>query len=157
MDTDQAETPLDFVCIGRRTSSKGGLVIGLKTITNGELGLTKLFAPKAAKRFVMGGIYQGASFTESTAMGLGAAKLVGQWGNSEHLMHWRAQDEAVDAQLKEKRMESDIKKRNEIDVAMLPLRKLYASYHRFGDAGAMEALEKAVARSLKRRPRAEEA
>ncbi|HCT4784004.1 TPA: hypothetical protein OTY28_006273, partial [Pseudomonas aeruginosa] len=88
--------------------------------------------------------------------GLKAANWASAWQDPTARADWLARDEAAGVHLRMAKLEADSKKAHEIDELLLPLRRLYARYAQTRDYAGQEALEAAVMRSLRRRPRADQ-
>lgn len=158
--TTQTETsdflPFDFVYAGRRPLKGDKPGSEIFRIIDGRLAESYVFQAKSLKGNVIGGVYRGAMFSKDQAQGLGTAAFVERWSDQGACIEWRARDEAFEANQRLIKLEADAKKVNDIEVMMLPLRKLYASYSRQYDHAGKEALEQAVLRALRSLPRKSE-
>ncbi|WP_374693118.1 hypothetical protein [Escherichia coli] len=71
--------PLEFVFCGFRKGD-AGLFISVATLRDGVLGREMYFSKgKSKRRWVVGGIYSGASFSDNGAKGLDDAHYVKAW------------------------------------------------------------------------------
>lgn len=156
--TEEADFhPFDYVYTGRCTL-KGGKTGGqLGRLIDGRIEDTFVFEARNFKGKAIGGIYRGATFGDQSARGLEGAKYVGRWSDESACIDWRARDDALEAKMRLAKLEADAKRMNDIEVILLPLRKLYASYARRYDHAGKEALEQAVLRALRSLPRKSEA
>ncbi|MGG5276312.1 hypothetical protein [Pseudomonas syringae pv. coryli] len=145
--------PFDFVYAGRRALKGDKPGSEIFRIIDGRLSESYVFAAKSLKGNVIGGVYRGAKFSKDQAQGLGTAVFVERWNDQGACIDWRARDEAFEANQRRIKLEADAKKVNEIEIMILPLRKLYASYSRQYDNAGKEALEQAVLRALRSLPR----
>lgn len=149
--------PCDFVYAGLRPLTNGGKPGALVyRLTEGTLQPGSFYDPKLLKGKGIGCIYRGAVFTDTLVRGLGHATYVGRWEGMKELIDWRARDEAMQASIRSKKLETDAKKTVEIEAMMLPLREMYAAYSRQYDHVGKEALELAVLRALRSAPRKSE-
>ncbi|HIH5043307.1 TPA: hypothetical protein ACYSE6_006604 [Pseudomonas aeruginosa] len=150
-------TPADYVYTGRRVTTKGKVCAAIQIVgADGQLGEVDLYDLAVAKGKTIGGIYRGASFYQGGSNGLKAASWASAWQDPTARADWLARDEAAGVHLRMAKLEADSKKAHEIDELLLPLRKLYARYAQTRDYAGQEALEAAVMRSLRRRPRADQ-
>lgn len=150
---EQVFLPFDFVYAGRRALQGDKPGAEIIRIVEGRLANSLMFEAKVLKGRVIGGVYRGALFSNGIARGLGTATFVERWKDQSQCIDWRARDEAFEADQRLLKLEADAKKMNEIEVMVLPLRKLYASYTRRYDNAGKEALEKALLRALRSPPR----
>lgn len=149
-------TPKDFVYAGRagRTGHFRDVVIPIEA--DGSLGNPWHFEKtKSFRSSIVGGIYRGASFDETTAYGLGSTTFQGRWPDRDAILGWEATTRAVNQAAAAARMERD-EKIPEIERTMLPLRKLYANAAKRYDSATMDALRLAVVSALITPPRKEE-
>ncbi|MBM3105576.1 hypothetical protein IIE18_10535 [Pseudomonas sp. V1] len=154
--TDQVER--DFVYLGRRQGQDKKVYGFLAQISDGALGKSAGYELKAMNRFVIGGVYRGASFSESSVFNLNAAQLVNTWADTAEVIDWQAKDTAVDSDLRYQKLVGETKRRNQrqLEATLLPLRRVYASHHRRRDVASMEALERALLAALRSPLRPEE-
>ena len=96
----------------------------------------------------IGLVYTGAIFSKDSVKGLDAATYKDRFNDQEKIIGWRALSD--DARVKEKqfKMLKDEKKMNQFDEILLPLRKAYTAARKRNDFATLEAMEKAVVRSL---------
>ena len=147
----------DYVYVGRRFNSKGKAVVCVRVIEQGDkLGVESLYDLASFKNRVIGGVYSGAKFYEGGSLGLAQAAYVRRWADPMAQADWLSRDEAVAVELRKAKQMANDKKTHEIEDALLPLRKLYAHYDQRADFAGKEALEAAVLRALRRRPRADQ-
>lgn len=146
----------DFVYTGRRAMKGNKPGAEVFRIENGRLRNGYIFTIMSLKGKVIGGVYRGAQFSDTHALGIGTATFVERWSGQSDCIVWRARDEAFDANQRLLKLEADAKKVNEIESMLLPLRKLHASYSRQYDHAGKEALEQAVLRALRSAPRRSE-
>jgi hypothetical protein len=151
---EQPMVPLDFVYCGRRIMSNGKLAVAIAPIQDGEIQKTRLFLFDRKAHRTIGSVYSGATFSDNHMRGLIAdLKFERIWHKQEDRIEWRARDEEVETHLRTKKLEADAKKVNEIETIMLPLRIMMQNFRHKRDYGGMEALEAAVVRALKSKPR----
>lgn len=156
MDAETTEdlVPLDFVYCGKRHLEGGKVGVLMLTINpDGTLSDKKrifLLSKKLDRN--IGQVYSGAKFSETQAAGLENAVWKKRWGNEEDIVDWKIRDEAVELDVRKKKMENDSRRIDMIEETLLPLRKLYANYRRVHDFGGMEALEASVLRALRHNP-----
>lgn len=145
--------PQDFVFTGKVRVAGGGLGIKILLINaDGTLGPDRVFKHSRKMDKTIGGVYTGASFNESSALGLDNVRYKNQWDDKDAITDWRIKSEHVERIIRVKKLEGDAKRINEIDDVMAPLRKTFDNYRRIGDYAGMDALEAAVLRSLRKAP-----
>ena len=82
--------PLEFVFCGFRKGD-AGLFISVATLRDGVLGREMYFSKgKSKRRWVVGGIYSGASFSDNGAKGLDDAHYVKAWEVQGDKIEWQA-------------------------------------------------------------------
>lgn len=145
----------DFVFTGWR-EHKGRLYLAVTPIQDGELLNTGHYSTKGKRRWVVGGVYTGAMFSSDTAKGLEQARYDRMWDDKGAIIHWQAVSDEAEATVRSVKVETDARKRNEIEAAMLPLRKQYAVLLKQRDRAGLAALENAVVRALRAPVRAAE-
>lgn len=143
----------DFVYCGTRLLTKNELGIEIRKIINGELAKPSFFSHNKKRDRKIGGVYRGASFSESGSKGLDDAKFDSLWHDKNMQILWEAEDRTAKAQDKCNKLEKDLKKISEIDMVMLPLRIQYETCRQRRDLAGMDALFKAVQISLRNTPR----
>lgn len=153
---EQIAEPHDFVYVGQRLLADGkpGTALQLVGYEGGTQNLDNklwLFGGTHGRKWLLGGIYTGAKFTESQCVGLPAAKFVKMYGEFEDRVEWIAKDTATHAELKYERLRKDATRMNEIERVMTPLREAYQDMWSRGDTDGMRALRVAVEVSLLRR------
>lgn len=141
--------PCDFVYCGVVLSGKEMSVCIASIQDNGELGSQSFFPHKKSRELSIGGIYRGASFSETKVSGLDAVHYVSRHSNEDDIIKWRARNDAAKTKDRSLKLEKDAKKINEIDEQLKSLRKLYSTYRKRNDHAGLEALEAAVLRSLR--------
>lgn len=146
---------LDFVFCGWRESG-GRLLMAVAPLRDGSMQETSYFTTKGKRRWVIGGIYTGAEFGESSAKGLDQARYSSKWEDRGVIIQWQAVSDKAESIVRGQKVEADARKRNEIEAAMLPLRKQYAALQKQRDRAGLAALEEAVLRALRAPVRAAE-
>lgn len=145
---------LDFVYCGRRTLSNGKMGFAVAPIRDGKLQRQMLFPFDRKAHRAVGGVYSGAEFNDSQALGLnGALKYVRRWTVQHDLVDWQARDDHAESEARTKKLEGDAKKVSEIERVLLPLRVQYESYRKRRDHAGMEALRSAMLNALMSAPR----
>ena len=142
----------DFVYCGCRTLSNGELVIEIRKIVDGQLAEPNLFTFHRKRDRIIGGIYQGATFSETSSKGIDSVVFVSKWESSEYLILWEALDKQAKADDRAKKLEKNEKKMKQTDTIMLPLRVQYENCRKRHDFAGMEAISKAVLISLRNSP-----
>lgn len=141
--------PLEFVFCGFRKGD-AGLFISVATLRDGVLVREMYFSKaKSKRRWVVGGIYSGASFSDSGAKGLDDARYVKAWEVQGAQIEWQAKSEQAEALARSEKLEADDRKRNELEEVMLPIRKQYGALIKRRDRAGAAALEEAVLRALR--------
>lgn len=142
--------PMRFIYGGRRLG-KDGLIDSIIPIDdNGAMTKERVFKGERAERIV-GGIYDGAQFSDTHAKGLPSARYSGRWIQKSDLVKWEAEHAAAKAEMRRERLEKDAKGMSIIDDQMAELRRIYQGHLKHGDHAACMAMEKAVVLSLRRR------
>lgn len=141
-------SPCDFIYCGRRVIKDAKLGIAIRLILEGGvLSEERLWAcPARHNRFVIGGVYTGAEFSDKQSFGLDSAKYVKVVDRND-VMLWQAKDEQANIEVKSLRLEADHKKLNSIDLSMHNLRVYYNNLTGYGDK---TAFEQAVLRALRK-------
>lgn len=142
----------DFVYCGCRTLANGELVIEIRKIIDGELSEPNLYGFNRKRDRMIGGIYHGATFSETSSKGIDSVVFVSKWDSSENLILWEALDKQARVEDRAKKLEKNEKKVKEIDTIMLPLRVQYENCRKRRDFAGMEAISKAVLISLRNSP-----
>lgn len=153
MSDEDQQTVRDFIYAGRRILSSGKIghcVIPLDDAS--EHMSEKIYDLGAKYRAVIGGVYQGAAFGETKSYGIAIAKLDRVLHDLPERIDWLAEDRQVDIELAARRLASDAKRRNEIDDAMLPIRKRLHAARSRGDMATALAIRQAVMASLEKMP-----
>jgi hypothetical protein len=141
--------PLEFVFCGFRKGD-AGLFISVATLRDGVLGREMYFSKgKSKRRWVVGGIYSGASFSDNGAKVLDDAHYVKAWEVQGDKIEWQAKSEQAEALARSEKLEADDRKRNELEELMLPIRKQYGALTKRRDRAGAAALEEAVLRALR--------
>lgn len=149
--------PSDFVYVGQRLLADGsaGTAIQLIDYEGGVQILHEkvwMFDGKHGKKWVVGGIYTGASFGQTTAIGLPSAQWNGHaYGQFKDRAGWIAKDAQIHDTLRLERMRKDATRVNEIEKVMTPLRQVYQDMRDRGDYEGMHALTAMVRDSLQRK------
>lgn len=144
---------MDWVYIGKRANAKETWA-GIRVIeADGTLGKEMFFKYSKKMDRIVGGVYTGTFFKDGTARGLENANWKKQWDNREDRILWQAENDKADSELRLLKLEKDAGRISDIEQIMLPLRKQFESYRSRHDYAGMEALEKAVLRSLRSAPR----
>lgn len=146
---------LDFVFCGWR-ESRGRLLMAVTPLRDGVMQETSYFSTKSKRRWVIGGIYTGAEFGESSARGLDQARYTSKWEDQGDIIQWQAVSDKAESIVRGQKVEADARKRNEIEAVMLPLRKQYAALLKQRDRAGLAALEEAALRALRAPVRATE-
>lgn len=146
---------LDFVFCGWR-EIKGRLYMAVVPLRDGEMQEASYFSTKGKRRWVIGGVYTGAEFGEASAKGLDQTCYVRKWEDQGAIIQWQAISDKAESIVRGLKVEADARKRNEIEAAMLPLRKQYAALQKQRDRAGLAALEEAVLRALRAPVRAAE-
>ena len=143
-------TPQDFVYTGRRTLNSGLMAISVRPIkSDGTLADERWFKFDRKGHRSVGGIYTGASFSDTLVSGLYAnLKFVRRWPEEGDQIEWEARDGAAEATDRARKMEADDKKTSAIEAAMLPLRAQFERFRHMRDRGGMEALRAGVLAAL---------
>jgi hypothetical protein len=141
----------DFVYTGRRWR-EGKFSVTLRRVTEaGVLEDSELVYAysKEWKRFAVGGVYRGASFSESSIRGFVSALMERRWDDAMDRAEWAAREEDALAQERTARLEEDTRKTNEIADILVPLRARYDALRKRYDRPGMVAIENAVLRALR--------
>jgi hypothetical protein len=148
--TAEALTPRDFVYCGRRQLASGKLAFAVCAINDdGTLMPERLFMFDRKAHRSVGGVYSGASFSETQAAGLSARlTFVRRWPGEGDQIAWEALDGAAEAADRARKLEADDKKVSEIERTMLPLRAQFERFRHMRDRGGMEALRAGVLAAL---------
>lgn len=160
---ERTYTPRPFVYMGRRWDRFNRRVSDCVQPLNTEQahdettytphGEPMQFAT-SKRKLVLGGVYDGAEFDDGGAKGLSIAQYVGRWPDEAQRLEWAALDSQAETNAASAKLESDEKRRCEIEAILLPLRKLvHAKRH---DPAAQQAIVNAVVRALHVAPRKEE-
>lgn len=155
--TEKSNTaPAPFVYAGLRVGIGNTLVEQLHPLRGNKLGEPMFFtANRKRRRRVVGGVYEGASFSETQASGLDAARYAREWTGADAgalLAEWTAKDEGASIEMKTLKLEADALKVNAIAAQLRTLRLAYAALRGRGDHSGCAALEGAVLRALRRAP-----
>lgn len=146
---------LNFVFGGYR-ESKGRLYMAVAPLRDGEMLRTAHYPGKSKRRWVIGGIYSGAEFSDSSVKGLEQTRYEEKWSDTGLIIEWQALSEQAEATIRCLKVETDARKRNEIEASMLTLRQQYARLLKQRDKAGAVALEEAVIRALRAPVRAAE-
>jgi len=148
--TEPVLTPREFVYCGRRHLINGKLAFSVRAIADdGTLMDERLFMFDRKAHRSVGGVYSGASFSETQAAGLSAnLKFVRRWPDGGDQIAWEALDGAAEVADRARKMEADDKKNSEIEGSMVPLRAQFERFRHMRDRGGMEALRAAVLAAL---------
>lgn len=144
-------TAKDFVYAGHRVTVQGKAADCVYPIENGKLGPRMLFPAERRKR-VIGGVYTGASFSDTAASGIASSEYVREWPAAEPVIEWEVRDEEAETELKGRKLERDAGAQSVIERALRPLRDMHADYVGRGNYSSANALEVAVLRALRRKP-----
>lgn len=148
MSTDEQFTAQDYVYCGLVFFDNSLSIVICQINEQGELERESYYDYKKSRDKVIGGIYRGASFSDTSARGIDKATYQGYYSNKEKIISWKARNDQARAKERTAKLEKDAKRINEIDTIMLSLRKIYAGYRKKNDYAGMEALQNAVLRSL---------
>lgn len=153
-DTNEVFEPLDFVYCGLRFGQGGKVGVSIRTLKDGKLHGEGLYIQKGKVTWTIGGVYEEAKFSETSAHGFSSksVRFVRHWDVGADLIDWRARNDHVESALRTKKLEADARRVNEIESVMLPLRRQYETYRRQRDHAGMEALVAAVTRALRTAP-----
>lgn len=133
------------------------MCVAIRPLQDGKLQEEMLFAYDKKAHRVVGGIYEGAEFSDSQARGIsGRLSYQSNWPDKSDLIDWKARDEYAESQARCKKLEADAKKVSEIEAIMLPLRMQFDRYRLMRDSAGMKALRSAVMAALECSPRASE-
>lgn len=147
---------LDFVYCGKRLLTDGKYGISIMTINDGLLGREALYDYSNKRNYVIGGVYQGASFSEGGAKGLDGASYLNRWDDKSLIVLWTAKNDEAEINFKRNKLEKDAKKVHIIEEMLLPIRTEYEKLKKNRDYGGMRALELAVMRAITISPRSKE-
>jgi hypothetical protein len=147
--SDDDFKPQDYVYIGRRQLKDGKIGHFIRRIDNtGELGKESGYVDLKKFRPVVGGVYTGATFSETHAKGIDSAKYNRQWPDVMHRLEWQALDRNTEAEIKRERIEKDARRTNEMDRILLPIRRAIYNANRRGDYAEAHAIRNVVQISL---------
>ncbi len=144
--------PRLFVYAGKRPG-ENATAVDIIYLLNDDSTLGKKYAFKAVRYGrTIGGIYEGATFSDTSARGLAYVKFCGMWGGKvqPEIVEWTALTQAFEDELKAKRLEADAKKMNVIERQMEPLRAVYTALRERGAYSEMRAVKAAVLAALER-------
>lgn len=149
-DNSDDFVPCDFVYTGRRALTDHTYRVTIRKITaDGALGEEMQYRDdKDFNRFVVGGVYHGASFRAGTIKGYATAYFQGLWKAADLRMEWQARESAARDQVRAAKLENNFRKMSEIEELLMPLRKRYAALQKLYDRAGCYALERAVVRAL---------
>lgn len=150
-DENEKLTPRDFIYAGRRILTGGKIGHCIIPLDDGELMEPRHYELTSKYKAIIGGVYAGAEFSETKSVGVNIAKFQKVRHDPEKI-DWLADDRLVDTELATRRLLSDAKRLNEIDAAMLPIRKRLAAARSRGDMATAIAIRQAVMASLERPP-----
>lgn len=151
------QSSADFIYCGRRGAVGGGMLVVIKVEqADGTWGpeLTYEYTASTWLRRQIGGIYTGAKFSDTQALGLNLATYAAKEGATpEERWTWRSLDAAAVRSSKLAKLEENKKRTHEVDVILLPLRKtlagIFSQYER-------RAFEDYVLMRLRTPPRSDE-
>jgi hypothetical protein len=151
-DETETLTSRDFIYAGRRMLTGGRVGHCIIPIgDNGEFMEERYYQLTTKYKAIIGAVYTGAEFGETKSIGVNVAKFQKVRHDPEKI-DWIAEDRLVDIELATKRLLGDARRINEIDTAMLPIRKRLAAARSRGDISTALAIRQAVIASLERPP-----
>lgn len=148
----------DFAYAGKRLLTDGK-TLGVKVVivdADGQLGDSMLFKYSKGLEKSLGYIYSGAKFHEGGAIGIDTSKNTGRRVDQTTLLGWKTQESDALAKRRTATMEAELRKTDDVEEIMLPLRKLYERYRRRYDRDSCRALDHLVLQALHTSPRASE-
>lgn len=146
----------DFVYIGKRVNSKMEVFAVIRLIDEDGTLNTEEAMYKYNRKLDrnVGGVYTGAKFKPNgMSRGLAEARWKRMWDNQADRMTWSALHDDTEIMIRNDKLEKDQGRINDIEKAMLPIRKTYENMRFRHDFAGMEALERAVMRALRSAPR----
>lgn len=150
--------PCLMVYAGRRimTNKKPGACFF--PLIDDQLSATGSIFDVPTKSLVLGGVYTGAELKEdgSSVRGLRDARFKELYYDKDSIRLWRDDDGKVAEELALQRRMKDARGFNELESALLDVRKQYAKLYDRGDVYGMKALEREVIRALKTKPKSSE-
>lgn len=156
MTTEQKGAPRKFVYCGQRSDGKTRSVrIAVLTEDGSAVEKFQEYAYKRTLDRSVGSVYVGASFDEKNAYGLHTAKWEAQWDVSDTLQ-WEAENAVALERMATAKLEADATRISELERLLAPIRKQYAKNMERHDHAACGALEAAVLKAIRSRPRSYE-
>jgi len=151
MDTSTDNlSALDFVYTGQRATGKGDRCVSIRIIAeDGTLTEERWFKYSRKSDHVIGGIYRGARFSDTQAIGLERVSFIRRWSDEADRIEWTAKHEAVGSQFRLKSLESEAGRISDLEKALREARKAYDGLRRRYDKAGMAALEQAVLAALR--------
>lgn len=148
----------DFIYCGKRWSeSRDKLMVEIHQLDGEVQGKPSFYLyDKSWKGFAPGGVYRGASFSDASIKGITSARFLRLWANPSDRYGWKALDEAAECTHRSKKVQQDVRKTNEFEEVMLPLRKAYQNLKSRRDFAGTYAMEQAILRALQAPLRADE-
>lgn len=141
---------LDFVYTGQRATGKDERCVSIRLIAeDGSLSEERWFKYSRKSDHVVGGIYRGARFSDTQAIGLERVSFIRRWPDEAERIEWTAKHEAVEALFRLKSLESDAGRISDLERALRDARKAYDGFRKRYDKAGMAALEQAVLAALR--------
>lgn len=155
---DQQYRPALLVYAGEREGVKGTRLVAYCELVNDAVDATeKLYEWKRGRDRVIGGIYKGAEFTVDGQQlrGLDFLQYAGRIEDQERIIGWQVRNDQAVQFRKSKAYEAEAKG-SELERILLPLRIAHARHYDRYDTYSAHALEQAVLKALRVRPRKSE-
>lgn len=139
----------DFVYGGLRVSNKERFVAIIQIKEDGTISTNEQLYPyKRNRDRVVGGVYRGATFSDSKVRGLDDVSFVSVWKNGEDKMRLEALDYEANHIYKRLSLEKNADKMTEIEKIMLPIRQQYTAMIKRGDFHGASAFKFAVTEAI---------
>jgi len=151
----ESTEPRNFVYLGQRYSSDGHRYVAVAVLNAAGDTIEKEqhYSFKKAYEYAIGCVYAGAEFGDKNCVGLDCGSFREEWKDTGRVIEWKAKDEEARARVALAKREQDAKGSTELESIMAPLQRVYARMNARGDHLGCSALEQAVVRMLRRKPK----
>jgi hypothetical protein len=140
----------DFVCTGYVVLKGFKKGVSLRTLdADGKCESREwLFESKKVK-IRCGQVYTGAQFTDTSVINLQKVRWIRTWEHEADRLAWAAREQESLAEIAAQKMQTDATKVDELERALLPLRREYQRHAQRFDAAGMRAFESSVMAALR--------